>query len=131
MIASCAVQIVECQVVCYYILNEFQKGSHMAAVTKVKPKTKESFSDADGTMNQKPQETQRNGEADLEKGMQDESSTESRFKKVGEVIGIITLEDVMEELLQVRLFNLLNESQLSPLFTRKTSARIQGRLMLF
>ena len=73
----------------------------MAAVTKVKSKKK---------TNQMPQETDANSEADLEKGLQDEASSEIESKaddyddvNEGEVIGILTLEDVMEELLQVRL----------------------------
>ena len=83
----------------YDILNEFQKGgSHMAAVTKAK--TRRSAINKSCSMN---------GEADVEKGEfyagqhVEESGEDCEDLSDGEVLGIITMEDVMEELLQVRI----------------------------
>lgn len=119
----------------YDILNEFQKGSsHMAAVVKVKGKSKNPQPTFDGEKLE--EETLSNAKSDLtaplltkndnksgtvfvdiEKASRPMTNNQtiqqngvktnglphlSEDTEDGEVIGIITLEDVFEELLQVR-----------------------------
>lgn len=106
----------------YDILNEFQKGSsHMAAVVKVREKEKKPLS-SNGLVGEKPLtkgdsqlkiplldkygKKQNTVVVNIDKPQQNgfvtyDSKLDLEDVEDGEVIGIITLEDVFEELLQV------------------------------
>ena len=107
----------------YDILNEFQKGqSHMAAVVRSISNTQNTTEDNEknvsGSKEDKSNdsdvkvasqiiidiETRNDDLPDSSTGNQAASRTESMQSEDGVVIGIITLEDVIEELLQVSCF---------------------------
>jgi len=130
----------------YDILNEFQKGSsHMAAVVRGKLKGKETPQiieekqeestsiDGDSQLTtpllQNHDDKSESVVVDIDKsprspsvnkltGLQRSDSKTNSFENIeeGEVIGIITLEDVFEELLQVNFFSEICPSSLSPMF---------------